>query len=81
MKNHNNVSHYLALCVSLISLVMALVSGVMFLGSLDKTNAVQEAQISNLTKSFERLENKVDQSLDKKGCACVSFVKKAASYV
>jgi hypothetical protein len=69
------VSHYLTLALSISGLVISLLGGITFVFGIDKTNAIQEAQINNIAQRLERIEIKLDQ----RGGLCVSLLSELLS--
>ena len=57
----SSLSNNAALCVSMLSLLIALVSGVMFVANIDKTNAIQESQIASIDLRLDKIEAKIDK--------------------
>ena len=57
----SSLSNNAALCVSMLSLLIALVSGVMFVANIDKTNAIKESQIASIDLRLDKIEAKIDK--------------------
>jgi hypothetical protein len=62
----------LSLSISCLSILMALISGVLAIANIDKDNAIQHAQITSIfdrmdrsdrdyNQRFDRIENKIDK--------------------
>jgi hypothetical protein len=57
----SNLKKHLSDYVALLSLLISLLSGIIFIMNIDKTNAIQETQITNITARLDRIEQKIDQ--------------------
>jgi hypothetical protein len=57
----SNLKKHLSDYVALLSLLISLLSGIIFIMNIDKTNAIQETQIANITARLDRIEQKIDQ--------------------
>ncbi len=59
--NQKNLNDRIALGVALLSMVLAIVSGITFIANIDKTNAIQEAQISSINNRLDKIDSKIDK--------------------
>lgn len=52
---------HISLAVSVVTLVSMLVMCVHFIAGMDKTNAIQETQITSINNRLDKIEAKIDQ--------------------